>query len=213
MLIDSPSTNGGNTNCGPLADRFFSIRHREEICSLILNSEDRENYKLFLSLTNIVLSVVQSVDSQKCVRVEKFKEFCIKLMLHMRTAFLNEKGQPWVMIIPTFHQLCAHSWQFFSMNNGSSIAKWSESPVESWNKFVRSFQSGPAARSRQLSLKDNTYDIFRRMLIVSHPEIASKRPRPSCSKCGQVGHTARSSRHHADTALEEEDSIIRSLFY
>ena len=84
------------------------------------------------------------------------------------------------------------------MNNGSSITKWSESPVESWNKFVRSFQSGPAAISRQLSLKgvnkqdflqvfqgsgigkieDNLTSanplsyIFRRMSIVSHPEIA-----------------------------------------
>ena len=212
MLIDSPSTSGGNTNCGPLADRFFSLQNRDEICSLILNTEDRNNYRKFLSLTNIVLTVVQSVDAKKRVRVQAFKEFCIKLMLHMKNSFLNEKGESWVMIIPTFHQLCGHSWQLFERNNGSSIAKWSESPVESWNKYVRSFQSGPASRARQLSIKDNIHDIFRRMLIDSHPAIASKCPRPTCSVCGEVGHTARSSRYHAATALGEEDSIIQFLY-
>ena len=52
MLTDSPCGSGGNTNTGPLADRFFSTSNRTQICSLILNQEDRENYEIFLSLTN-----------------------------------------------------------------------------------------------------------------------------------------------------------------
>ena len=95
-------------------------------------------------------------------------------MLHLMTNFLNEKGLPWLMIIPSFHQMAAQGWQLFQMNAGESIAKWSECPLESWNKHVRSFQKGAAVRSRQHSIKDNIHDIFRRMLIMSHPMIASK---------------------------------------
>ena len=91
--------------------------------------------------------------------------------------------------------MLAHSWELFQMNGGLPIAQWSESPVESWNKHVRSFQSGVAAKARQSSVKENIHDIFCRMLISSHPVIATKRPRPSCSICGETGHTARSSRH------------------
>ena len=143
---------------------------------MILNSEDRKNFETFLSLANIVLTVSQSVDAKKRVRIDAVKAMCIELMLHVKTAFLDETGQSWIMIIPTFHQLCGHSWQLFELNNGTSIAKWSESPVKSWNKHVRTFRSGPASRSRQLSIKDNIHDIFRRMSIMSHPEIAMKRP-------------------------------------
>ena len=101
----------------------------------------------------------------------------------------------------------------FKWNDGHSIAVWSESPLESWNKHVRSFQSGAAARSRQLSIRDNIHDILRRMLIMSHPEIASRRPRPSCSICGEIGHTARSSRHTKSTALTLEQFQIDSYYY
>ena len=76
----------------------------------------------------------------------------------------------------------SHSWELFEWNGGHSIAKWSESPVESWNKHVRSFQSGPAVRSRQLSVKDNIQDIFHRMLIMSHPEIESTPPPPQVAQ-------------------------------
>ena len=96
---------------------------------------------------------------------------------------------------------------------GHSIAKWSENLVESWNKHVWSFQSGPAARSCQLSIKDNIQDIFRRMLIMSHPVIASKRPHPSCSVCGEVGHTARSLKHRKVSVLSEEQVKIESMYY
>ena len=54
-------------------------------------------------------------------------------------------------------------------------------------------QSGPATRARKLS--DIICDIFRRMLIMSHPEVARKRPGPSSSVCGETGYTARSTQH------------------
>ena len=49
MLMDSPTTSGGNTNNGPLADRFFSAANCSHICDLILNTEDRENFVTFVT--------------------------------------------------------------------------------------------------------------------------------------------------------------------
>ena len=220
MLIDTPTGNGGNTNCGPLADKFFSeaicksghtVRHH--ITELILNEEDRQNYSLLISKLNIILHVTQSVDEGKTVNTQKFKQFGIDIMSDIRSNFLDQNGQSWITIIPTVHQLCAHSWELFVMNMGKSIAKWSENPLESWNKHVRAFQSSVASRAKQTSVKSNIHDILKRMLISSHPLVASKRPRPSCSICGQHGHTARSSRHkNEEVMLSTEKEMINSMY-
>ena len=83
-------------------------------------------------------------------------------------------GESWVNIIPTVHQMLGHAWELFLFNDGDSVANWSESPVESWNKYVRGYQSGIGSKARQTSIEENVHDIFRRMLISSHPVIASK---------------------------------------
>ena len=211
MLIDSPCGTGGNTNSGPIADRFFSEKDRPAICSLILNQEDRDNYAILLSKVNVFLSITQAVTSKR-VNPEKLKILGIELMVHIKSSFLDERGNPWIMIIPSVHQMCAHSWELFKINNGTSISKWSENPLESWNKYVRSFQSGPAARARQCSVKDNLKDVFTRMVIRSHPAIADKYPRPLCSLCGEVGHTARSIRHRRLNVPTCEKTTIDSVY-
>ena len=87
MLIDMPTT-GGNTNNGPLAERFFSPVNRSNICSLINNTEDRENFDTFMSLTNVILTVTQAI-TDKLVRTKALKDLGIELMVHMKTAFLD----------------------------------------------------------------------------------------------------------------------------
>ena len=98
------------------------------------------------------------------------------------------------------------------MNDGSSVAKWSENPLEAWNKHVRSFQSGPSSRARQNSQKNNLRDVLRRMLIGSNPVIAFKYPRHMCSVCGEVGHTARSAQHKISSAATSEEELILSFY-
>lgn len=210
MIIDTPCGVGGNTNSGPLAGRFFDPSNRNHICDLIPDQEDKENYSILLSKFNIILTVIEKT-SQKLVDYAKLKNFGIELMEHIKS-FLDEKGDPWIMIIPTVHQLCAHTWELFQINQGKSISKWSESPLESWNKHVRSFQSGPAARARQDSVKHNIHDIFKRMLIRSNPSIAAKYPRPTCSICGDIGHTARSIRHKMASVSTHEKDLISSFY-
>ena len=135
-------------------------------------------------------------------------------MLRIKHSFLDENGQPWVVITNSVHQLCAHSWELFELNNGSSISKWSESPLEAWNKHVRSFKSGTSSRSRQTSIRANLHDIFRRMLITSHPAISSKRYRPLCRICGRHGHSARNAIHNADhsNSNQEDADLLKSLY-
>ena len=80
----------------------------------------------------------------------------IEIIFHIKNSFLNHKGESWVMIIPSVHQVCAHAGELFKINAGKSISisVWSESPVESWNKYVRLYQSGVSARARQSSIKN-----------------------------------------------------------
>ena len=103
LLIDSPTAAGGNTNTGPVARRFFSSDNREAICSIIDEAEDRYKYGLLLEQINICLAISESVDPSKILDVEKFKEHCLKTMLHICLHF------PWVQISPTVHQMLAHN--------------------------------------------------------------------------------------------------------
>ena len=42
--------------------------------------------------------------------------------MFFKSSFHNEKGQPWIMIIPSVHQMLAHTWEIFAMNDGKSVA-------------------------------------------------------------------------------------------
>ena len=53
VLVDSPTGSGGNTNTGPLSDAFFHPRNRELVSQVILNEQDRENFKIMLNLSFI----------------------------------------------------------------------------------------------------------------------------------------------------------------
>ena len=52
------------------------------------------------------------------------------------------------MISPSVHQMTAHAWELFKINEGKPISMFSEQPGEAWNKHVRAYKSGPAATAR-----------------------------------------------------------------
>ena len=185
ILLDSPTSDGGNTNSGPVADRFFSVKERENICSVIQNEDHREKFNMLLSKFNVLLSITQHVDSQKIVDTEVCKSIGYDLMIFFKQSF------PWAMITPSVHQMCAHSWELFVMTEGSPIAVYSEQSGECWNKFICAYKSGMSCKARQMSVQVNTKDIFTRIMIRTHPEIASRKRVLKCSKCSHTGHTAR----------------------
>ena len=104
------------------------------------------------------------MEKDKAVNVEIFKQHSYDTMLHICLHF------PWVRISPFTHQMFAHNWELFEILDGRSIAVWSESDQEAWNKHVQNYRSGVGCRARQMSTKANIQDIFVRMLITSAPE-------------------------------------------
>eukprot|EP00795_Rhopilema_esculentum_P005009 gene5009-115_t len=99
---------------------------------------------------------------------------------------------PFAMIAPSVHQICAHSWEMFSLRNGKAIAIHTEQSGEAWKKHICAYKSGPSARARQCSIRLNTLYVFTRMLVQSYPIIASKRKALTCKRCEKHGHTIRS---------------------
>ncbi len=162
FLVDCPTNIGGNTYSGPISEKFFSPKYREDICSIIKKPANREAFAKLLSYFNIMLSITQQTDPSKIVDPDRVKEAGLKLMLHYKQNF------PFAMISPSIHQMCAHSWELFEMTNGKPIATYAEQSGEAWNKHIRAYKSGPAARARQCSIRLNTLDIFTHMLIKSH---------------------------------------------
>lgn len=208
MLLDTPTSGGGNTNSGNLAEKFFSPVYRGVIIELIRNTSDKNNFELVLSYFNKILTITQSVCETKKVNSSKVRDLGINLMNLLRTGFCDTAGKSWIIISPSVHQLCAHSWELLEILDGGSLGKYSEQPQEAWNKYVRTFKSGPSARSRQCSVKLNIYDVLKRMLIMSHPLVASKKKTPTCSICHMDGHTSRSNIHKEQVLTQEESEIL-----
>ena len=206
FLVDCPTPNGGNTNTGPIAQRFFAPENRNSVCGKINNSSDKSAYKELLSYFNRMLSITQSSDMSRVVDVEKVKALGRDLMIHYKRSF------PWAMISPSVHQMAAHSWELFAMNGGKPIAVFAEQSGEAWNKYIRAYKSGPGSRARQCSIKLNTRDIFTRMLVQSHPLITSKRKITQCKRCEKYGHTIRSCPMNVASVLDRELSFIDSCY-
>lgn len=206
FLVDSPSANGGNTNTGPVAERFYSPKNRETICSVISCSSDRLAFSELLGYFNKMLTITQQSDSSKVVIPGMVQKLGQDLMVHYKTHF------PFAMLTPSIHQMCAHSWELFTMAGGAPIAVYAEQSGEAWNKHIRSFKSGPAARARQCSIRKNTQDIFTRMLVQTHPIIAAKRKLNQCKRCEKYGHTVRSCPLKKQMDLDEERIFIESCY-
>ena len=209
ILIDTPTSDGGNTNAGNLAESFLDPNIREKVCSLINNVTHRENFEVLMRDVNIILTVTQSPRGD--VKTQKLRQLGIDIMSHMRTNFLNENGQPWISINPSLHDMCAHSWELYEFLN-KPIGIYSEQAQECWNKHVARFKSGCATRARQHSIKANTEDIFSRMLVMTHPVVASKRRQITCSLCGKEGHSAKSVKFHGFGPSELEKAMIEDYY-
>ena len=170
--MDTPSSSGGNTNSGGLAKRFLDPNNRAKICNLILKGEDRENFTKLLHYFNLLLTVTQSTVSKQKPDIPKVKALGIRLMQHIRTDFVDHCGRSWVPFINSVHELAAQSWQVMQVLEDHQshllLVDYTEQKQKAWNKYVNASKSGPSSRARQTSIRDNTQDIFQRMLIMCH---------------------------------------------
>ena len=206
FLVDTPTSNGGNTNIGPTSELFFKEANRVAICSVIRKESDRVAFSKLLGLFNIMLSITQRCDYSKLVIPEKVQSLGTKLMLFHKSSF------PFAFLSPTVHQMCGHSHELFEMTDGKPIAVYSEQSGEAWNKHIKAFKSGPAARARQTSLALNIRDITSRMMISTHPDVVAKRIMNYCKLCACYDHTLRGCPKRRAMVLTEEQAEI-SCYY
>ena len=202
LVLDMPTANGGNTNSGPTADRFFEVKDRVKICSVIRKTKDRENFNILLGFFNKLLSVTQRCDSNMIAIPDRVTQLGTALMVHIKEAF------PFAMITPSVHQMAAHSGQLFELTEGKSIAVYAEQGSEAWNKYIRAYKSGPSARARQCSVENNTRDIFTRMMLQTHPLIATKKRQIQCFSCGGIGHSIMTCKARFEIVRTEEESEV-----
>ena len=80
-------------------------------------------------------------DACKIAIVNEVRILCQELMIFEKTNF------PWAMISPSIHSMCGHNPELFEKTGGAPIAIYSEQGSEAWNKHIRAFNLGPAARA------------------------------------------------------------------
>ena len=73
FLVDFPTSNGGNTNKGPVSERFFARENRASICAKISKASDRAAYSILLLHFDKMLSITQRKETYRVVDVEKMK--------------------------------------------------------------------------------------------------------------------------------------------
>ena len=86
---------------------------------MIRNDANRENFKVLLRSINVMLTVCLS--ERPGINTDSLKQLGIDIMYHIRTAFFDEKGKPWIPINPSLHSMCAHSWELFKMSSGPIV--------------------------------------------------------------------------------------------
>ena len=154
------------------------------ICSLILKTSDRTAFAELLGYFNKILSITQQSDSLKIVKPDMFKTLGRGVMAHYKQSFLS------AMISPCIHEMCP--FMGIVRDNKWETNRYAEQSDEAWNKHIRTYKSRPASRARQCSIRLITLDIFTRMLVQTHPIIASKKRIKQCKTCEKYGHTVRS---------------------
>ena len=102
--LDTTTQDGGNSNNGPIADRYFDPNKSG---SHMFNNQkyswNRETFSILFAKYNIMLSLTQQVNSKKTVDPLKVKEVWYDFMIFLRQSF------DWTMITRSVHQMCACS--------------------------------------------------------------------------------------------------------
>ncbi|CAL4064922.1 unnamed protein product [Meganyctiphanes norvegica] len=73
------------------------------------NRSIHENFEILLRDLNVILTVTQGTHGN--VNTNKLKQLGIDIMSHIKTKFINVKGEEWVPINHSLHLMCAHSWE------------------------------------------------------------------------------------------------------
>ena len=139
----------------------------------IILSELEDRYQADIAKYGQMLAVILQVFlSSEAVHVDEYKSYCLKLYLHLATAFTNSAGDLWISIRPTLHKLLAHLWELIFLNDGEGLQRLDESGLEGCNKNLRTIRTRQA---RKISQQACNTDCLSRMWVGSDPILQAQR--------------------------------------
>ena len=179
----------------------------------IIINEVPEAHRAKVAKYGQMLSVILRVFlSSESVNVEKYKNYCLQLYVHLVTSFRNSSGSPWLSIRPTLHKLLAHSWELIALNNGECLERIEESGLEGNNKILRAIRT---RHSRKISQSACNTDCLTRMWVGSDPLLQAERTLAltNCRHCKLFGHGTRycPSKNLQYGPVGEEDTLVLAL--
>ena len=180
----------------------------------IILSQLEDRYQADIAKYGQMLAVIlQMFLSSEAVHVDEYKSYCLKLYLHLATAFTNSAGDLWISIRPTLHKLLAHSWELIFLNDGEGLQRLDESGLEGCNKILRTIRTRQA---RKISQQACNTDCLSRMWVGSDPILQAQRMAvlPHCKHCQVTGrHGTRYCpiKNPQQRPAEEEDYLVSLL--
>ena len=201
IILDSPRCDGGSSDDGNTARRFFSSENREAVVHLFKGTvHEKAVIRELLQNFSVILRVISS---KNLVDVDSFEEFC------NQTYILLCQNFPWVSVTTSVHRLLGHSAERIRLNQGFGLGLISEEGLEAVHKLVRRFRELGA---RKTCLDDNIQDVFTHLFIRSDPIIRSFNRLFVCSKCSEIGHTSRGCPNLKSTVCTKEEDLINGFF-
>lgn len=157
LLVDIPSSKGGNTNDGNTSRRFFNDPKKASQITGI-------NVELIRRLS-IILGAITSGYS---IDAEKYSAYAFE------TAELYVNLYGWYPMSPTMHKILVHGAEVIK-NAILPIGQLSEEAAEARNKYYREYRKKFARKTSRL---DCNRDVFNRLLLSSDPYLSSLRKIP-----------------------------------
>ena len=177
MKIDSPTSQGGNTDTGNVAWNFFDTKSARAIRD-ILESYRVQKVEEIMQIHVSLSIILRVVSSKRKVDLERYRAFCQSTYLDIVTQF------PWVSVTECLHDVLGHSPEAIEINDGCGLGRFTEQGSEACNKDIRRFSEVAA---RHTSLDDNIFDVMRRLMIRSDPVVLSHARQSYCSRCETYG--------------------------
>ena len=124
------------------------------------NDEEKENLRLMLQQAFVITHVMNTIGM---IDVSKFDAYVKNAYVHWIKSF----GK-WRTLKSSIHWTLAHLCQLIALNNGFSLAEYSENSIEA---TIKKYIYLTRHLSRQTSFEDNTDDCLKMLHLLSKHEI------------------------------------------
>ena len=111
---------GGSKDSGPMADKFFDPKHREDVLDLYvdLNDYERSCLKDILGRFHCIIRIANC--TEKINDLDELDNYCKETYFKLVELF------PWMNISDSVHKLLGHLPQVIAANGGKGLGNLSE---------------------------------------------------------------------------------------